>query len=251
MKIVVDPDRQCCVINERGLPCQRSLTCKTHNMSSKRAVPHRSVSFDILLLEWQKASRIGKEREALSKGLRGGDTVMDESKEKVGKKKRGSLVEGLQGSPLSGDSTTLLPTHSPSSTSLKKSKKPSTSTSLPLFTRVGEAPSRTASDEEGNQEQGFEESSDYLSSSDEVESVLLSIRKLPRGQALGGIREGGGSGWGAAGWWTGRNRKLARLRGSIGGNSFGGVGGEGQGQGGGGGGIFGSGNLQGAGNSRR
>lgn len=219
-------------------------------MSSKRAVPHRSVSFDILLLEWQKASRIGKEREALSKGLRGGDTVMDESKEKVGKKKRGSLVEGLQGSPLSRDST-LLPTNSPSSTSLKKSKKPSTSTSsLPLFTRVGEAPSRTASDEEN--EQGFgEESSDYLSSSDEVESVLLSIRKLPRGQPLGGIREGGGSGWGAAGWWTGRNRKLARLRGSIGGNSFGGGVGEGQGQGGGGGGIFGSGNLQGAGNSRR
>ncbi|GAA5825707.1 hypothetical protein JCM5353_005241 [Sporobolomyces roseus] len=252
-KRVVDPDRQCCVINERGLPCQRSLTCKTHNMSSKRAVPHRSVSFDILLLEWQKASRLGKERELLSKGLRGDplgsigvgseDSQNGKKDGGNGKKKRASLVDGLQpNSPLGGgggtsnllvgnsNGSTLL---NPSSTLLKKSKKPSTSSNLPLFTRVGEAPTPTGSEDEYGG--GGEESEDYLSSSDEVESVLLSLRRLPKGVPLAGVREGGGSGWGASGWWTGRNRKLGRLRGVMGGgmgeNGAGGIFGGANGQG--------------------
>lgn len=232
-------------------------------MSSKRAVPHRSVSFDILLLEWQKASRLGKERELLSKGLRPGDPssivvgLEDSQNGKKdgngnGKKKRGaSLIDGLQpNSPLGGsggggtsnllvgnsNGSTLL---NPSSTLLKKSKKPSTSSNLPLFTRVGEAPTPTGSDDEYGA--GGEESEDYLSSSDEVESVLLSLRRLPKGVPLAGVREGGGSGWGASGWWTGRNRKLGRLRGVMGG----GMGENGAG------GIFGGGNGGGNGQAKR
>jgi hypothetical protein len=50
----VDVDTQCGVINDKGLPCQRSLTCKTHSMGAKRSVPGRSAPYDVLLNEWQK-----------------------------------------------------------------------------------------------------------------------------------------------------------------------------------------------------
>ncbi|KAL9940155.1 hypothetical protein V8E36_000860 [Tilletia maclaganii] len=48
-------DRQCGVITEKG-PCSRSLTCKSHSMGAKRAVPGRSRPYDDLLFEWQKAT---------------------------------------------------------------------------------------------------------------------------------------------------------------------------------------------------
>ena len=49
-----DVDTQCGVINDKGLPCSRSLTCKSHSMGAKRSVPGRSRPYDELLLEWQK-----------------------------------------------------------------------------------------------------------------------------------------------------------------------------------------------------
>jgi SAGA-associated factor 73 len=49
-----DVDTQCGVINDKGLPCSRSLTCKSHSMGAKRAVPGRSRAYDALLLDWQK-----------------------------------------------------------------------------------------------------------------------------------------------------------------------------------------------------
>ncbi|KAF8638931.1 hypothetical protein AX16_010406 [Volvariella volvacea WC 439] len=52
----VDYDRQCGVINDKGLPCSRSLTCKSHSMGAKRAVGGRSRPYDELLLEWQRAN---------------------------------------------------------------------------------------------------------------------------------------------------------------------------------------------------
>lgn len=52
----IDLDRQCGVINNKGLPCSRSLTCKSHSMSAKRHVPGRSRPYDVLLFEWQKAT---------------------------------------------------------------------------------------------------------------------------------------------------------------------------------------------------
>ena len=52
----VDLDRQCGVINDKGLPCSRSLTCKSHSMGAKRNVPGRSQPYDKLLFEWQKAT---------------------------------------------------------------------------------------------------------------------------------------------------------------------------------------------------
>ncbi|KAJ7623377.1 SCA7, zinc-binding domain-containing protein [Roridomyces roridus] len=55
MKGPVDYDQQCGVINDKGLPCSRSLTCKSHSMGAKRAVEGRSRKYDDLLLEWQRA----------------------------------------------------------------------------------------------------------------------------------------------------------------------------------------------------
>ena len=52
----VNLDRQCGVINNKGLPCSRSLTCKSHSMGAKRHVPGRSQPYDTLLFEWQKAT---------------------------------------------------------------------------------------------------------------------------------------------------------------------------------------------------
>ncbi|WFD34303.1 SAGA complex subunit Sgf73 [Malassezia cuniculi] len=52
----INLDRQCGVINDKGLPCSRSLTCKSHSMGAKRNVPGRSQPYDTLLFEWQKAT---------------------------------------------------------------------------------------------------------------------------------------------------------------------------------------------------
>lgn len=55
MKGPVDYDKQCGVINDKNLPCSRSLTCKSHSMGAKRAVQGRSRNYDELLLDWQRA----------------------------------------------------------------------------------------------------------------------------------------------------------------------------------------------------
>ncbi|KZT27842.1 SCA7-domain-containing protein [Neolentinus lepideus HHB14362 ss-1] len=52
----VDYDKQCGVINDKGLPCSRSLTCKSHSMGAKRAVQGRSKGYDELLLDWNRAN---------------------------------------------------------------------------------------------------------------------------------------------------------------------------------------------------
>jgi SAGA-associated factor 73 len=49
-----DYDRHCGVINDKGVPCSRSLTCKSHSMGAKRAVQGRSRNYDDLLLDWQR-----------------------------------------------------------------------------------------------------------------------------------------------------------------------------------------------------
>lgn len=52
----INLDRQCGVINNKGLPCSRSLTCKSHSMGAKRNVQGRTQPYDTLLFEWQKAT---------------------------------------------------------------------------------------------------------------------------------------------------------------------------------------------------
>jgi SAGA-associated factor 73 len=50
----VDVEKQCGVLMPNGQMCARSLTCKTHAMGLKRAVPGRSMRYDILLAQYQK-----------------------------------------------------------------------------------------------------------------------------------------------------------------------------------------------------
>ncbi|EIW72129.1 hypothetical protein TREMEDRAFT_24715, partial [Tremella mesenterica DSM 1558] len=48
----INLDKQCGVINDKLLPCSRSLTCKSHTVGAKRAVIGRSQPYDVLYLEW-------------------------------------------------------------------------------------------------------------------------------------------------------------------------------------------------------
>uniref|UniRef100_A0A3B1K0K3 Ataxin 7-like 1 n=1 Tax=Astyanax mexicanus TaxID=7994 RepID=A0A3B1K0K3_ASTMX len=49
---VFDPNKHCGVLDpESQRPCTRSLTCKTHSLAHRRAVPGRKRVFDILLAE--------------------------------------------------------------------------------------------------------------------------------------------------------------------------------------------------------
>ena len=52
----IDYDKQCGVINDKGLPCSRSITCKSHSMGAKRGVQGRSKPYDELLREWRRAN---------------------------------------------------------------------------------------------------------------------------------------------------------------------------------------------------
>jgi len=94
----VDYDKQCGVINDKGLPCSRSLTCKAHSMGAKRAVQGRSKGYDELLLEWNRAHNpnwvepVKKETKAEKKEKR--------EKEKAEKKRlaqEAAAAAGLEG----------------------------------------------------------------------------------------------------------------------------------------------------------
>ncbi|KAH7887772.1 SCA7-domain-containing protein [Phlebopus sp. FC_14] len=99
----VDFDKQCGVINDKGLPCSRSLTCKAHSMGAKRAVQGRSKSYDELLLEWNRANNpnwvepVKRETKAEKKEKK--------EKEKAEKKRlamEAALASGLDPSKSSG-----------------------------------------------------------------------------------------------------------------------------------------------------
>ena len=62
----VDVEKQCGVIMPSGAPCARSLTCKTHAMGAKRAVPGRSLPYDILLQQYQKKNQAKQQKAALA-----------------------------------------------------------------------------------------------------------------------------------------------------------------------------------------
>lgn len=53
----VDVERQCGVPLPNGGQCARSLTCKSHSMGLKRAVPGRSLPYDVLLQQYQKKNQ--------------------------------------------------------------------------------------------------------------------------------------------------------------------------------------------------
>ncbi|XP_027694389.1 ataxin-7-like protein 1 isoform X2 [Vombatus ursinus] len=69
-----DPNKHCGVLDpETKKPCTRSLTCKTHSLNHRRAVPGRKKQFDILLAEHKARSRekeVSKDKEHLPSSTR-------------------------------------------------------------------------------------------------------------------------------------------------------------------------------------
>lgn len=57
LKAPVDVEKQCGVELPNGGQCARSLTCKSHSMGAKRAVPGRSAPYDKLLMEYQRKNQ--------------------------------------------------------------------------------------------------------------------------------------------------------------------------------------------------
>jgi len=58
----VDVEKQCGVVLANGQQCARSLTCKSHSMGAKRAVPGRSLPYDVLLSQYQKKNQAKLQR---------------------------------------------------------------------------------------------------------------------------------------------------------------------------------------------
>ena len=61
----VDVERQCGVSKD-GVPCARSLTCKSHSMGAKRAVAGRSLPYDMLLAAYQKKNQAKQQSKSFS-----------------------------------------------------------------------------------------------------------------------------------------------------------------------------------------
>ncbi|KKF96260.1 SAGA-associated factor 73 [Ceratocystis platani] len=59
----VDVERQCGVLLPNGMPCARSLTCKSHSMGAKRAVAGRSLPYDMLLAAYQKKNQAKQQKQ--------------------------------------------------------------------------------------------------------------------------------------------------------------------------------------------
>ncbi|MCJ1359502.1 MAG: Dcp1p-Dcp2p decapping enzyme complex alpha subunit [Icmadophila ericetorum] len=61
----VDVEKQCGVALANGAFCARSLTCKSHSMGAKRAVPGRSLPYDMLLAAYQKKNQAKQQKAAI------------------------------------------------------------------------------------------------------------------------------------------------------------------------------------------
>ncbi|KAL8953561.1 MAG: hypothetical protein Q9222_000556 [Ikaeria aurantiellina] len=61
----VDVEKQCGVLLPNGSYCARSLTCKSHSMGAKRAVPGRSMPYDFLLAQYQKKNQAKQQKAAM------------------------------------------------------------------------------------------------------------------------------------------------------------------------------------------
>lgn len=150
----VDFDRQCGVINDKGLECSRSLTCKSHSMGAKRAVQGRSRPYDELLLDWQRANNpnfvepVKRESKAEKKEKR--------EKEKLEKKRLAEEAAAAMGIDLTKKSN---------NSSSKKSGKKSSGAAAGAATKLVDSKAGE-----------IEENLDDLDSEAEVDTLIHSIR---------------------------------------------------------------------------
>lgn len=73
----VDVEKQCGVPLANGAMCARSLTCKSHAMGAKRAVPGRSLPYDKLLAQYQKKNQAKQQKAALASAAPLADDLRD------------------------------------------------------------------------------------------------------------------------------------------------------------------------------
>lgn len=71
----VDVEKQCGVTLPNGAQCARSLTCKSHSMGAKRAVPGRSLPYDMLLQQYQKKNQARQQSKIFTENLCDGQTA--------------------------------------------------------------------------------------------------------------------------------------------------------------------------------
>ena len=267
-RAVVDVDRQCGVINDKGYPCPRSLTCKTHNMSAKRAVPHRSQPYDLLLFEWQKTNKANQHKAELLKlanpavgaGASGGAGAAAAAAGGAASGAAGGTARtaaaaaaaaaaaGAHGSdastPLGADPSGGGPGGSGADAPKAKRRRSSGVDALSGgggalggaggasvgalsgpggFKLPGEGGGGGAGGKKGKKgivyvgewDESDDDGADELVDSDEeVEAVLRGLARAEHGRPLF-IARGGGAGFAAASLFTGRNTKLARLRGTL------------------------------------
>ncbi|XP_077450647.1 ataxin-7-like protein 1 [Stigmatopora argus] len=110
---VFDPNKHCGVPDpESKQPCTRSLTCKAHSLTNRRAVPGRMKLFDVLLAEHRSRNKEAEEAKAKEK-------EKDTSQDLVGTKQPSCL----NGRPLSTLKLKLANAHIP--------RVPGISTSVP------------------------------------------------------------------------------------------------------------------------
>ncbi|BGP25351.1 histone acetylation-related protein [Rhodotorula toruloides] len=226
-KRIVDVDRQCGVINEKGYPCPRSLTCKTHNMSAKRAVPGRSQAYDILLFEWQKANKANQQKIEAAKlaGQQPPPTIS------TARQQAAAAAAAVQ-TQLGGEGATTSAATAPSLTQdvsgggmlapapPKPKKRKSGLSGVDggglTFKVPGEKKGKKGIVYVGEMEDSDDDggADELVDSDEEVEAVLRGLSRVERGRPLW-IQRGGGAGFSAASMLIGRNTKLSRLRDTL------------------------------------
>lgn len=156
----VDYDKQCGVINDKGLPCSRSLTCKSHSMGAKRAVQNRTRPYDELLLEWNRLNNpnfvepVKKESKAERKERK--------EREKAEKKRQAMEAAAAAGADAPKKGTSGAGSGAPA----KKSKKTATAAA---------AAAAVAGATVGTTDDGYE-NLDELDSEAEVDSLVHAVR---------------------------------------------------------------------------
>ncbi|KAI8334700.1 SCA7, zinc-binding domain-containing protein [Chlamydoabsidia padenii] len=160
-KAPLDLDKQCGVIQQpNGLPCTRSLTCKSHSMGAKRAVAGRSQPYDVLLAAYQKKA-IGRPQAGTIGGLVG----------KNAKSKKPS-------SPAPGNGTNL--NHSGTVNSINmnnmSNNNANSTTSLSLSSTSSSSSSSAAAAVGTTTGNGGANNEDYFDSDEEVENVMQALR---------------------------------------------------------------------------
>ncbi|KAI0328694.1 SCA7-domain-containing protein [Cubamyces sp. BRFM 1775] len=159
----VDYDKQCGVINDKGLPCSRSLTCKSHSMGAKRAVQGRSKAYDELLLEWNRANNPNfvEPVKKISKA---------ERKERKEREKAEKKRLAMEAAAAAGIDVTKKGTSALTGGTTKKSKKASTTTATATAAVAATA-------HVGGPTDDVYENIDDLDSETELDSLVRSVRK--------------------------------------------------------------------------